>query len=114
MGFSYLIKHICDPLRLSTHVKTPGSDSVSCQPLESSSPDIANIVRRMDSNLPSTYKSFMKVASGANWKRLGTGSCCDASSKNPFISFGAYSPITYLYTTNILIAISSRKSSNGG
>jgi hypothetical protein len=24
-----------------THVKTPGSDSVSCQPLESSSPDIS-------------------------------------------------------------------------
>jgi hypothetical protein len=32
------VKHVEASAR--THVKTPGSDSVSCQPLESSSPDI--------------------------------------------------------------------------
>src|SRR5260370_31050758 len=39
---SYKVSHQRVKHRASarTHVKTPGSDSVSCQPLESSSPDI--------------------------------------------------------------------------
>jgi hypothetical protein len=38
------VKHVEASAR--THVKTPGSDSVSCQPLESSSPDILGIGQR--------------------------------------------------------------------
>ena len=38
------MKHV--KVGAGTHVKTPGSDSVSCQPLESSSPDILECVVR--------------------------------------------------------------------
>jgi hypothetical protein len=40
------VKHVEASAR--THVKTPGSDSVSCQPLESSSPDILGSFGRVN------------------------------------------------------------------
>jgi hypothetical protein len=67
------VKHVKASAR--THVKTPGSDSVSCQPLESSSPDILWLGQsKLESERGQVELAVDAASAGTNRVRVATWS----------------------------------------